>query len=279
MLLDLHAHSIATPHHSHWQPEPFMRALNAANISVAAITDHNTTAQVANFMLAAQNAGIHLISGVELDSAFRGKLWHTLVYGVDPNEPALLHLCNEVVRRNHADAQHLITRMRDHAGFMDALERIAVNRAPNLADVAHACVRAGIWPQHAGVEDEAAGMAHLLTHEPALYNPLDVAEIIEVAHRHDGVAILAHPGREKSVYAIPANADDVAALVAVGLDGLEVYYPKHSPERTAFLRQQAEQHDLLVTAGGDSHGPNDPFQPRPLADCAAFLARFGIKNV
>ena len=71
------------------------------------------------------------------------------------------------------------------------------------------------------------------------------------------------------------DLDDLLAEAA-GLDGLEVYYPTHSPQQVAFYRRQAEAHGLLITAGGDSHGPKDPLRPRPAADCAAFLARMGV---
>ena len=155
--------------------------------------------------------------------------------------------------------------------------QIALGRQPNLADVAHALVRDGVWPQEAGVEDEAAGMAYLLRQHPSRYNPLSVAEVAAVAHAGGGVAVLAHPGREKSVYAIPAAAADIAALVAAGLDGLEVYYPTHSAAQTAFYRAQAEQHGLLITAGNDSHGPQNPLGQYPASACAAFLRRMGVE--
>jgi predicted metal-dependent phosphoesterase TrpH len=274
--LDLHIHTIATPHHSRWEPAALVAAAQAVGIGVLAISDHNTTAQVRATAAAAQAAGLHFIAGVELDTAANGKLWHTHVYGLDPEYPALLALCDAVVDRNRSDARRLVAQMAALGIDLPSLGQIALNREPNLADVAHALVRDGAWPPEAGVEDEAAGMAYLLRQHPAAYNPLSVAEVAAVAHAGGGVAILAHPGREKSVYAIPADAEDIVALVAAGLDGLEVYYPTHSAAQTAFYRAQAEQHGLLVTAGNDSHGPQNPLGQYPASDCAAFLRRMGI---
>lgn len=276
MKLDLHIHTNATPHHSHWEPQALVAAAQAAGIGVLAIADHNTTAQVSATAAAAQAAGLHFISGVELDTAFNSKLWHTHVYGLDPADPALLALCAAVVTRNRDDAQRLVGQMAAQGIALPSLGQIALNREPNLADVTHALVRDGVWPQEPGVEDEAAGMAYLLRQHPGLYNPLSVAEVAAVAHAGGGVAILAHPGREKSVYAIPADAADIAALVAAGLDGLEVYYPTHSAAQTAFYRDQAARHNLLITAGNDSHGPKNPLGQYPASDCAAFLERMGI---
>lgn len=277
MKLDLHIHTIATPHHSHWEPAALAAAARSSGIGVLAISDHNTTAQVRAAAAAAQAAGLRFISGVELDTAFNGKLWHTHVYGLDPADPALLALCAAVVERNRRDAQNLVARMAAKGIDLPSLRQIALDREPNLADVAHALVRDGVWPREDGVEDEAAGMAFLLRQHPDFYNPLGVAEVAAVAHAGGGVAVLAHPGREKSVYAIPASAEDIAALAAAGLDGLEVYYPTHSAAQTAFYRAQAARHGLLITAGNDSHGPQQPLGQYPASDCAAFLRRMGIE--
>ncbi len=276
MLLDLHCHTIATPHHSHWTATELIAAAQAAGIQVIGIADHNTTSQITAFAAAAQAAGLDFIGGVEFDSGFSGKLWHTLVYGANPNDAGILGLCEAVVSRNHADAQRLLAQTRSAGHDLPSLAQIAIDRPANLADVAHALVRDGIWPSQANVDPESAGMAYLLTNQPEAYNPLSVAEIVQVAHAAGGVAILAHPGREKSVYAIPATADDLAALAAIGLDGIEVYYPMHSPEQVTFFAQQAALHGFLISAGGDSHGPRDRFSPQPAEHCSALLARFGI---
>lgn len=278
MKLDLHIHTIATPHHSHWQPAELAAAAQAAGIGVFAVTDHNTTAQVQATAAAARTAGLQFIAGVELDTAYNGKLWHTLVYGLAPDDAALLALCQAVVDRNHADAQTLISLMVATGQRLPGLAEIARNRPPNLADVAHALVQDGVWPREPGVEDEAAGMAYLLRQHPTFYNPLSVAEVIQVAQAGGGVAVLAHPGREKSVYAVPADAADIAALAQAGLDGLEAYYPTHTPQQTRFYRDQAAQHGLLITAGNDSHGPGNPLGQYAGADCAAFLQRMGIEQ-
>ena len=39
-----------------------------------------------------------------------------------------------------------------------------------------------------------------------------------------------------------------------GLDAVECYYPKHTPEQTAFYLRLAEKYGLHVTGGSDFHG-------------------------
>ncbi|HEX6289118.1 MAG TPA: hypothetical protein VFZ66_07995, partial [Herpetosiphonaceae bacterium] len=88
--------------------------------------------------------------------------------------------------------------------------------------------------------------------------------------------VLAHPGRSKGVYAIPATAEDVAAMAAVGLDGIEALYSGHSAEQQQCYGDLARRYGLLITAGSDSHHPAQGLRGRPARDCAAFLMRLGI---
>jgi hypothetical protein len=195
-----------------------------------------------------------VISGVEIDSGFAGKLWHTLVYGVAPDEPELLKLCEAVFTRNMADAAALrveLTRRGFQLGGLDDL-----GRPPNVADVGAALARQNDLPGRvAGEDHESAGMRYILEAAPGGYRPVGIDEIIAVAHQAGGVAVLAHPGRSKGVYAIPATAEDIAALAAAGLDGIEVFYPTHSEEQRGLYLGLARQHGLLVTGGSDSHRP------------------------
>ncbi|MBP1464685.1 PHP domain-containing protein [Candidatus Chloroploca sp. M-50] len=254
-MIDLHIHTTATPHHATWTPDALAATAVARGLTVIAATDHNTTAGVAPLMAAGQRHGVRVIPGVELDSADGGKLWHTLVYGVDPEAPALVALCAAVFERNLADAERLRRELPAEGFRLEGLEELG--RAPNVAEVATALARGNSLPGRvAGEDDEAAGMRFLLQERPGSYQPLRVAEIIDVAHTLRGLVVLAHPGRSKGVYAIPADEADIAALVEAGLDGLEVYYPTHTPAQEQFYRTLAAKYGLLVSGGSDSHHPS-----------------------
>ena len=274
MLIDLHTHTIATPHHATWEPEALVRSAAEEGVGVLAVTDHNTTSQVVAAQAAAKHYGIHLIPGLELDSAFGTKLWHILIYGVDPEAPEIVALGASVAERNARDAQEMIAHFAERGHQLPWIETL--ERQPTVADVGHALVKAGLVPQQPGVEDEAVGTGWIMTHLHELYRPVMVDEAVQVTHVHGGLAVLAHPGRSKGVYAIPATVEDVAAMAAVGLNGIEALYSGHTPEQQRFYHSLAEHHGLLVTAGSDSHHPHQGLRGRRAADCAAFLERFGI---
>ena len=46
----------------------------------------------------------------------------------------------------------------------------------------------------------------------------------------------------------------VKELAGYGLDAIECFYPKHTPEQQAFYRKLARTYHLHVTGGSDFHG-------------------------
>jgi len=273
MLIDLQVHTIATPGHATWEPDALMRYAQEHGVGVVSVTDHNTVAQVPAALEAAERHGVRCIPATELDTAFGGKLWHLLLYGIDPHSPAINDLCRAVVERNARDAQAIAQHFRQGGHALPSLDQL---ENPTVAAVGLALVRDGVVPGQPGVEDEAAGMGYILTQLRDLYRPVTIAEATAVAHKQNALAILAHPGRSKGIYAIPATAADITAMAAAGIDGIEVLYANHTPAEQQFYLHLAQQHDLLITAGSDSHHPADGLRPRPAGDCAAFLQRFGI---
>ena len=50
------------------------------------------------------------------------------------------------------------------------------------------------------------------------------------------------------------SVDRLEELVALGLDGIETFYPRHDPGTTARIRDFCEARDLLLSGGSDYHG-------------------------
>ena len=71
------------------------------------------------------------------------------------------------------------------------------------------------------------------------------------------MCLLAHPGREDGFVTYDGQLLDQFRQEAP-IDGLEVYYPLHTPAQTALYREYAQRYHLLTSAGSDSHGPDKP---------------------
>jgi hypothetical protein len=253
-LADFHIHTNATPHHASWEPEQLVQAARERGLSWIAVTDHNTVDNVAAVQAAGKRHGLGVLAGVEIDSAWNGKLWHILVYGVAPDSVKLQRLCAAVFERNAADAARLQVELTKHGFDLAGLEK--PGRPANVADVATLLARQNrLAGRRIDEDDEAAGMRYVLSELPGAYAPPPVDEVAGLARRLGGFAVLAHPGRSKGVYAIPADEADVAAIVEAGIVGIEVLYPSHSPAQRAFYGELARRYGLLMSGGSDSHHP------------------------
>jgi hypothetical protein len=281
-MIDLHIHTTATPHHSSWKPAELVAVAAQKGLLAIAVTDHNTTASVASAQEAGRGTGLSVISGVEIDSAFPAagrspipvKLWHTLIYGALPDHPAILALCESVFERNRKDAIWLRTLLAEREFVLSGLDELG--RPANVADVGAALANGNPIDRRAGEDAESAGMRYILTEVTGGYNPVGVDEVIAAAHTAGGLAVLAHPGRSKGLYAIPADAGDIEAMRDAGLDGIEVYYPTHTAEQRVFYRELAGKLGLLITGGSDSHHPHQPLAAWPVETLRPFLERLGI---
>jgi hypothetical protein len=76
---------------------------------------------------------------------------------------------------------------------------------------------------------------------------MSALQAINLIHEAGGVAVLAHPGLNRTDEVIPQ-------IIAAGLDGLECFHTKHSTSMTEHYLQIAEAQNLLVTGGSDCHG-------------------------
>jgi hypothetical protein len=104
----------------------------------------------------------------------------------------------------------------------------------------------------------------------------DPAAVVEAAHRSGAVCLLAHPGREDGFMTYDVQVLDQFRQ-QVPIDGLEVYYPLHTPAQTALYREYAQRHDLLTSAGSDSHGPDKPPIKYRAEVSRGLLERVGIQ--
>jgi predicted metal-dependent phosphoesterase TrpH len=76
---------------------------------------------------------------------------------------------------------------------------------------------------------------------------MSAAEAIQLVHQAGGVAVMAHPGLNRTDEVIPEMAE-------AGLDGIECFHTKHSTSTSEHYLEIADRFNLLVTGGSDCHG-------------------------
>ena len=76
---------------------------------------------------------------------------------------------------------------------------------------------------------------------------ISALEAIALIHQAGGLAVMAHPGLNRTDEIIPD-------LVAAGLDGIECFHTKHKRATSEHYVHVAREFDLLITGGSDCHG-------------------------
>lgn len=228
-------------------PGEVVRAARHGRLDVIALTDHDTATGVAE---AVDEAGedLILVPGIEVSSTHTGAELHFLGYFIDPAHPALDAHQQAAIRRRIERMQGMIARLRELGVVVefDDVVRAAGREARALGrpHLARALVERGYVSTVYDAFDR-----YLADGGPA-YLPTELLtprQAIDLIHDAGGIAVWAHPPA-------PVLASEVRRFVAWGLDGLECFRPRNTPQEVQTLLRTARLYDLVVTGGSDWHG-------------------------
>ena len=241
---DLHLHTQFSD--GTFTPEELAGHGSRLGFAALALTDHDTVEGCARMAAACTAAGIEFIPGAELTAEYNDTELHILGYFLDTHNPKLLAEIAkfQAVRQNRI--REMVARINEMGVPLEAdtVFALANCKSPGRPHVARAMVKAGLVSHL----DEAFER-FLKKNRPAWVPKKKVSalEAIELVHQAGGLAVMAHPGLNRTDEIIPA-------LVNVGLDGIECFHTKHSPSTSEHYLQLAAQYHLLVTGGSDCHG-------------------------
>ena len=244
--VDLHMHSTASDGAK--APGDVVRAARQAKLSAIALTDHDSVSGLAEATAVGAELGVRIVNGVEL-SAVEGDA-ETHLLGLHLRDIRLLdQRLSDLRDMRRRRAELIVGKLNEHGvliGISDVLG-YAAGGAIGRPHVARALIANG-WATDA----RDAFDRYLGAGRPAYVpkEPLRMSAAIAMIHEAGGLAVLAHPGGA-------GTRERVAALVAQGLDGLEVKHPGHSPSDTSRLRALCEQFGLVASGGSDWHGAED----------------------
>jgi 3',5'-nucleoside bisphosphate phosphatase len=241
---DLHLHTYFSD--GTYAPHELVAEAKRQELGVLALTDHDTVEGCPPTAAACQAAGIEFIAGTELTAEQDGHEIHILGYALDLANPRFLREIGKFqsVRQNRI--REMVHRLNQLNVPLQAEEVFALAncRAPGRPHVARALVQAGL----VGSLDEAFER-FLKKNRPAWVPKfkMSAADATELIHQSGGVAVMAHPGLNRSDEVIPG-------MVEGGLDGIECFHTKHSVAVAEHYLQIAARFQLLVTGGSDCHG-------------------------
>jgi predicted metal-dependent phosphoesterase TrpH len=183
---------------------------------------------------------------MELTAEFDETELHVLGYFVDvKNQKLLSEIAKfQAVRQNRI--HEMVARINEMGVALpvESVFAVANCKSPGRPHVARAMVKQGLVKSL----DEAFER-FLKKNRPAWVpkSKVSALEAIGLIHQAKGLAVMAHPGLNRTDEIIPA-------VVEAGLDGIECFHTKHSTAMAEHYLEIADQHDLLVTGGSDCHG-------------------------
>lgn len=246
-LADLHIHTCYSD--GTMTPEEVIREAKAAGVGLLAVTDHNVLGGTRELcrLLEASAEGLRWTTGAELDTRWGDYSLHLLGYGCDLGHPALNHAADRSAELQENANRELISRLKEPGVSLADYDAFSYDRRQGGWKALHYFVAKGL------VKHLWEGFDIYKRYGTKVIPFPPIKDYIERIHTAGGKAVLAHPGEVIS----PSPEEAllvIEKLIELGLDGVECYYSRHTPELTEALVQFCRAHKLLITAGSDCHG-------------------------
>jgi predicted metal-dependent phosphoesterase TrpH len=244
--LELHCHSVFSD--GTLTPAELVARAVDSKVDVLVLTDHDSVSGGPELFAAGAAAGLDVRLGIEINCAGEGAAdrVHVLGYGIDPKAPGFAERLTEFRERRTVRSRLMVDKLRALGLAVDYADvRAAAHETVGRPHLADALVRSGVVKSR-----KEAFERFLIAGKPGYVQSMgpSPAEAIALIRDAGGAACLAHPqtaGKE----------NELEALRALGLEGVEVRYGGHTPSQIRAYGDWAEAKGLLVAGGSDYHGP------------------------
>lgn len=254
MYKDLHTHTTFSD--GELTPIELAELAKRKNIDSLAITDHNTVNGVKYLLESDYNLeGINFIPGIELSAKAKKGQFHILGLGINPYNVNLndrlyelktnsLNYIISIIEQIKRDYNIVFTydelinlfNANHNLGRPDIAKLLLTNKLVSSVEEAFDVY---LNP----VKEKIKGKNKKLTYE----------ECIDLILKSGGIPVLAHPQQlclEQKEFLILLKD-----MIAVGLQGIEVYHSGMTNEEIEYYLKIANEYDLLTSGGSDYHGP------------------------
>ena len=215
---DIHCHTVFSDGTE--TPRTLVEQARKLGLHGVAIADHDTTAGWGEATEASEEIGLPLLLGTEITAVDEDVSVHMLAFQYDPS--------NE-----HISSMFANTRAARLRRTKRMVERLSQDFPITWDDVS------------------AKSKYYIPTPSPSTH------EVIAAVKGAGGVVVAAHAGDPQRNRRLLSD-EQLDAMIADGLDGLEVWHRGNPPEQRERLLTIAARHDLLVTGGSDWHGKGKP---------------------
>lgn len=257
--IDLHIHSTASD--GSMSPKEILDQAKGLRLGAISIVDHDTIEGSRAAIAAGIPAGLKFLTGVEISANPPPGIpcsgsFHILGYRIRLDDPVLNHTL-KTLQKARKDRNPRIIRRLNRLGLDITLEDVINETEDGQLGRPH-IARCMVAKGYSGTINEAFDI-YLGKGQAAYVDKyrVECARAMEIILEAGGVPVLAHP------FLVQLKGDHdleqlIVTLQSMGLRGLEVYYPEHPAEHTAYYAGLAKRHGLLMTGGTDFHGSLKP---------------------
>lgn len=249
MLTDLHMHSYYSD--GTMSPREIVEDAKKRNVQLIAITDHNVLDSYTELKEAAEEFGINVIRGVEIDARFEDIVVHILAYNFQDNEK-LFNLVHKAKNELLETSIELIKRMENDYENISSedYEAYDYDRRKGGWKGIHYLFDRGITSElFEGVKYYGQ---YKCGHE--YFDYPTVEEVIDAVHEANGYVVLAHPCNYYKNNTKEEVLEKLEKFKSIGIDGVECYYPANSEMMTETCIEFCKNNNMIITVGSDSHG-------------------------
>ena len=249
MLADLHMHSYYSD--GTMSPREIVEDAKKRNVQLIAITDHNVLDSYTELKEAAEEFGINVIRGVEIDARFEDIVVHILAYNFQDNEK-LFNLVHKAKNELLETSIELIKRMENDYENISSedYEAYDYDRRKGGWKGIHYLFDRGITSEL--LEGVKYYGQYKCGHE--YFDYPTVEEVIDAVHEANGYVVLAHPCNYYKNNTKEEVLEKLEKFKSIGIDGVECYYPANSEMMTETCIEFCKNNNMIITVGSDSHG-------------------------
>ena len=280
IIADLHNHSTASD--GEYTPSELVAKAKEIGLEAVALTDHDTLKGLNEAMLTGEKTGILVIPGVEVSLGFKRSYFtgtlHLLLYFMPEklNDDNYVKELETILKNGRGEALvkarvELINNEFGPWGKNPVLNRNMKfdEIASYASNISRRHFAQALKEMH-GINDKNKINFIIGNNSPA-YIPSGIKSdlIRPFIERYSPLAVLAHPAAGS--FPGPGHYSEVLPPVDIiekiypefldlGIKGIEVFYPAHTPEYIKLILHWANRDGLLITGGSDCHDKNE----RPL---------------
>ena len=251
--IDLHAHSTASD--GTLSPTELATLARDKGLAAVALTDHDTTAGLPEFLEAGRRLGVETIPGCEVSAELDALRLHILGLWLPVEPGPLSRTLQELMDYRHA-RNHVVIGKLNELGVDIRYEEVLAKAGNGSVGRPHF---AQVLMDKGAVTSVQMAFDRFLGPKGKAYAPkrkLSAAQAIGLLRDEGATVILAHP--VLLGLSLARLEQEVRRLKDLGLDGIEAYYSEQSPRAQASYLGLAAKLGLVVSGGSDFHGAIKP---------------------